>query len=94
MYLKYVDNENGINAGMLCPINLVFNIENSSQSIATIPIIKSSDFSSINMTYLIDFAKSSSNDYLQFGFTALGNTSLQDNEILGGGIIFEKAIFY
>lgn len=94
MYLKYVDDASGVNGGMLCTINLVFNSQNSSQSIATIPIIKSSDFSVINMTYLIDFAKSSSNDYLQFGFTALGNTSLQDNEILGGGVIFEKAIFY
>lgn len=94
IYLKYVDNASGINAGMIISINLVFNSENSSQSFATIPIIKSADFSVINIAYLIEFRKSSS-DYLEFSFSSVGDiTPIQDNEILGGGIVFEKAIFY
>lgn len=94
IYLKYVDNNSGINGGMILSINLVFNSENLSQSFANISIIKSTDFSVINITYLIEFRKSSS-DYLEFSFSSVGDiTPIQDNEILGGGIVFEKAIFY
>lgn len=92
LYLKYVSSDIG-EAGMIFTINLIFNSENDSQSFITIPIIKSTDMSVIQCTYLINFRKSSS-DALEFAFTALGRLNLQDTDILGNGITFEKAVFY
>lgn len=92
LYLKYIASDIG-EVGMIFTINLIFNSSNDSQSIVTFPIIKSTDLSVVQCTYLINFRKSSS-DALELAFTGLGKLSLQDTDILGNGITFEKAVFY
>lgn len=89
LYLKY-DNTTNFYGGILVRMNLVFANE-ISNSIIDIPIITSS-FSINYVTYIVQFKKHNVEDNLQLLFQAAPNSEISD--VMGGGIIFEKAVFY